>query len=826
MRVVFALLVLFTSFSSFGQMFDPVSWSFSAVEVGDNEYDLKFEAKIENGWAIYSQHIGEDGPIPTTFTFEEGAHFKTVDGVQESDNAKTGHDPIFDMELIKFYKTATFTQRVNVTDASKPIMGYLTFMTCNDERCLPPKDVDFSFSVAQAGGGAGGGADAAGDEDSSEGMFSPVKWAFSKEKTGEDEVLLKVTAKIDDGWYVYSQNIEEGGPIPTTFYFNESEGVEFKGEVEEISDYKVEGMDPVFQMQLIKYKKEVTFVQKAIVMEGVAAVTGEFEFMTCDDVRCLSPKYIDMEFVFDESAAATATASASVGGPNVIDQSVSTIQETYEDPVGTCFEGEAETKDKSLIWTFILGFAGGLLALLTPCVFPMIPLTVSFFSKDTKRKGWVNGAIYGASIIVIYVALGLLITGMFGAEALNELSTNWIANTIFFVIFIAFAFSFFGYYEIQLPSSWANKSDRLADKGGLIGTFFMAFTLAIVSFSCTGPIIGSALVQSASSSVGPFVVMLGFSTALALPFGLFAAFPAWLNSLPKSGGWMNSVKVILGFLELALAFKFLSVADMTSHWGFLRYEIFLGLWVLVAVGMALYLFGIIRFPHDSKVQKLKPARLTLAVGTSALAVYLATGFLFNERTQTYNALPMLSGLAPPAHYNFFMPAPEPDSDIKAKYASFSKCANNLDCFKDYDEGVAYAKEVNKPVFLDFTGYGCVNCRKTEEHIWVKDQIWPKLKNDFVMISLYVDDRQPLDSVLISKPRNEKLRNVGNKWSDFQIVNFQQNSQPLYVIMSPDEEVLAKPRGYREGVQEYADFLDCGLNTFQSLEGMSGELRGE
>jgi thiol:disulfide interchange protein DsbD len=366
----------------------------------------------------------------------------------------------------------------------------------------------------------------------------------------------------------------------------------------------------------------------------------------------------------------------------------------------------------------------------------------------------------------------------------------------------------------------------MADKGGLIGIFFMAFTLALVSFSCTGPIIGSALVQSASSSVGPFVVMFGFSMALALPFGLFAAFPSWLNSLPKSGGWMNSVKVILGFLELALAFKFLSVADMTSHWGFLRYEVFIGIWVLVAVAMALYLFGIIRFPHDSKVQKLKPARLTLAVGTSALAIYLATGFLFNERTQTYNALPMLSGLAPPAHYNFFMPAPDPDEDIKARYASYSKCANNLDCFKDYDEGVAYAKEVNKPVFLDFTGYGCVNCRKTEEHIWVKDQIWPKLKNDFVMISLYVDDREPLDSILISKPRNEKLRNIGNKWSDFQIVNFQQNSQPLYVLMSPDEEVLAEPRGYREGVKEYADFLDCGLNTFESLERRSGELRVE
>jgi len=822
MKVFITFFALLASLSSFGQMFNPVSWSFSAEEVSENVYDLKFNAKIESGWAIYSQFIGEDGPIPTSFEFEAGGHFTRDGEVKESDNAKKSHDPIFEMELIKFYKTATFTQRVEVSDKSKPIAGYLTFMTCNDERCLPPTDVDFTFALKDAGS-SGGGADAQ-EEGASDGLYSPVKWSFVKEQTGDKEYLLKVTGTIDDGWYVYSQNIDDGGPIPTSFYFAEIDGVEYTGDVGEVSDYKVEGMDPIFQMDVIKYKKEITFVQKAIVDEGVGAITGEFEFMTCDDERCLAPTYVDMEFILDESSAAVASAITTVGGGNVIDQTISSIQNTYEDPVGTCFEGEAETKDKSLIWTFILGFAGGLLALLTPCVFPMIPLTVSFFSKDTKRKGWVNGAIYGASIIVIYVALGLIITATFGAEALNELSTNWIANTIFFLIFMAFAFSFFGYYEIQLPSSWANKSDRMADKGGLIGTFFMAFTLALVSFSCTGPIIGSALVQSASSSVGPFVVMLGFSSALALPFGLFAAFPTWLNSLPKSGGWMNSVKVILGFLELALAFKFLSVADMTSHWGVLRYELFLGIWVIVAVGMALYLFGVIRFPHDSKVRKVKPGRLTLAVGCSVLAVYLATGFLFNERTQTYNALPMLSGLAPPAHYNFFMPVPDGDADIKARYASFTKCANNLDCFKDYSEGVAYAKEVNKPVFLDFTGYGCVNCRKTEEHIWVKDQIWPKLKNDFVMISLYVDDREPLDSVLISKPRNETLRNIGNKWSDFQIVNFQQNSQPLYVIMSPDEKVLAKPRGYREGVDEYSDFLDCGLSTFAGYNGRSGELR--
>jgi thiol:disulfide interchange protein DsbD len=586
-------------------------------------------------------------------------------------------------------------------------------------------------------------------------------------------------------------------------------------------------------MELVVYKKEAAFTQVVKANEGTT-IEGALEFMACNDEMCTPPTYID--FTHDLSKP-----DGTISGPVVlnsengekgavavkvdgqfIDQVIPSIIETYEDPIGECHNEEESAEGKSLFWTFILGFLGGLLALLTPCVFPMIPLTVSFFSKDTKRKGWVNGAIYGGSIIVIYVAIGILITAFFGATALNQLSTNWIANTIFFLIFVVFAFSFFGYYEITLPSSWTTKSDRMADKGGFVGIFFMAFTLALVSFSCTGPIIGSALVESATNAMGPFVVMLGFSTALALPFGLFAAFPAWLNSLPRSGSWMNSVKVVLGFLELALAFKFLSVADMTSHWNFLRYELFVGVWVLIAIAMAAYLFGWLRFPHDSPKKRISIPRLTFAVGMSVLAVYLLSGFMFNERTQTYNSLAMLSGLAPPAHYNFFRPVPEPDAGIKARYPSYSKCANNLDCFHDYYEGVAYAREVNKPIFLDFTGYGCVNCRKTEEHIWVDDRVWNRLKNEFVMVSLYVDDREPLDSVLISTSRQEKLRNVGNMWSDFQIVNFNQNTQPLYVIMTHEGEVLTKPRGYKESVKGYVDFLDCGLTTYERSTQLLGD----
>ena len=541
--------------------------------------------------------------------------------------------------------------------------------------------------------------------------------------------------------------------------------------------------------------------------------------MTCDDEKCLPPDEVDFQFTLTGDAQAATPTVANTNGLKAVDQIIPSIKETYIAPLGNCGEEEV-VRGQSWLWTFILGFAGGLLALLTPCVFPMIPLTVSYFTKGSKdkKKGFANALIYALSIIVIYVSLGLIITAAFGPGALNKLATNAVANVLFFLIFVVFAFSFFGYYEITLPSSWSTKSDDLANQGGLLGIFFMAFTLALVSFSCTGPIIGSALVQSASSTAGPLIVMLGFSSALALPFGLFAAFPAWLNSLPKSGSWMNSVKVVLGFLELALALKFLSVADMVMHWDILPYEAFMAAWIIIFGAMTLYLFGLYRFPHDSKLKKLSIPRLGFSLLSLAMTIYLVTGFFYNDETKSYNGLVLMSGLAPPTNYNIFLPDTkgELDKSIKSKYPSFTKCANNLDCFKDYYEGVSYAKEVGKPVFLDFTGYGCVNCRKTEEHIWIADKVRSKLDQDFVLISLYVDDRKPLEEIVVSKNSAQKMRSVGDKWEDFQVVNFLQNSQPLYVMMTPDEKVLAAPRPYKEGVDDYAKFLNCGLSTYKKL----------
>lgn len=838
-------------------MDNPITWRFEHKMVSGNEVELIFTADIAPGWKTYSsvQEYGEDdlGPVPTGVYFDAGEHYQTVGALQESNNRKTAKEPLFDNITVAYFtKKAVLTQRVKINDYSQPITGYVESMACDAEKCLPPGGVDFSFDIpkpviapspqpavkeqpktekiapapaspATPERGAGGGLVVAPTEPvpaltpPSTGLLEPVKWTFSSEETEEEGIYeLTFIATLDKGWKLYSQHTDPNdGPLPTTFEFESADGYELLGEVEEKTPTKA-APDPLFDgVTVVKFTESpVVFTQK---VKGDGPISGYLSFMACDNKECLPPTNVDFSFALGNSAAVVTPPTVAVGpnGLKGVDQTVATIRETYLNPVGACGE-EAVVRDENLFWTFLLGFGGGLLALLTPCVFPMIPLTVSFFTKGSKdrKTGLRNAFLYGLSIIVIYVSIGLLITGVFGAEALNELSTNWIANVLFFLIFLFFAFSFFGYYELTLPSSWANKSDAMADKGGLIGIFFMAFTLALVSFSCTGPIIGSALVQSATSTAGPLVVMLGFSSALALPFGLFAAFPGWLNSLPRSGGWMNSVKVVLGFLELALALKFLSVADMTMHWGILPYEVFMGAWVLIFAGLTAYLFGFIRFPHDSPMKKRPPLRMGLAMLSLAFTVYLATGFMYNETTQSYSSPKAMSGLAPPANYNIFLPEPEVDPLIKSRYPSFTKCANDLDCFKNYQEGMTYAKETGKPVLLDFTGYGCVNCRKTEEHIWIDERVRQHLLQDFVLVSLYVDDRKKLDETLYSLPRQEKLRNVGNLWADFQIINFEQNSQPLYVMMSPDEQVLAAPRGYEEGVEPYMDFLKCGLATYK------------
>ena len=893
MRLISLLSLLLISFTGFGQILEPVKWSFDSNQVGPDEYDLIFKAQIEDPWKVYSQFTSDEGPVPTTITYENNNSEKLGDG-EEIGDKKQGMDKMFGVEVIAFTSKKDFfiKHRVRILDPNKPIRGYLTYMTCNDETCLPPTDVDFKFtfktinkpvekvmtpegdiidSKPQApieakkkgpnkfvmnNGDAkvepalgtipapvtnatqaevksnsfqinndNGSATA----DSDDSIKDPVSWDLDIQSEGDDKFEVNFTASIKAGWNVYSLYTDDNGPYPTEITYEDESVLTLLNKATE-TGYKKQGPDPLFDdVEVIKFLSDEPFViSQKIASIGKKKIKGYLTYMACNNEGCLPPT--DVDFVIDpvsvkaykptkemmkQEIQATGMTSMNVSG-KYVDQRIPRMTATYAKPIGDCKGGE-ENKDKSLFMSFIFGFIGGLLALLTPCVFPMIPLTVSFFTKDTKRKGWVNGAIYGLSIVVIYVALGLIITAALGPDALNRLSTNWIANTIFFLIFVVFAFSFFGFYEIRLPSSWSTKSDTMADKGGLIGIFFMAFTLALVSFSCTGPIIGTALVSSATNAMGPSIVMLGFSLALALPFGLFAAFPAWLNTLPQSGGWMTSVKCVLGFLELALAFKFLSVADLTSHWGFLKYELFMGIWVIIFFLMSLYLFGKIKFPHDSPIKKRSKKRIGFALVSAVLTLYLASGFLPNEKTGQYNALTLMSGLAPPANYNFFMPSGKVDKSIKERYPSYTMCTNNIPCFKDYYEGMNYAKEINKMPFLDFTGHGCVNCRKVEEHIWVDDEIRNKLINDCVLISLYVDDDKKFDDIKISVRIDStyKIRNVGNKWSDFQQSNFKQNTQPLYVMLTLDEEVIANPRGYRpdEGVEEYEQYLECGLQTF-------------
>jgi thiol:disulfide interchange protein DsbD len=544
-------------------------------------------------------------------------------------------------------------------------------------------------------------------------------------------------------------------------------------------------------MDLKWFDTKVVFSKKLIAEGDQFRLVGYLQYMTCDDKQCLPPTYVDVTFTEKD---------ATEGSAITLDNA----------------EAESNKKD-SFIWIFLACFAGGLIALLTPCVFPMIPLTVSFFTKQSKNKaeGIRNAVIYGLSIIAIYVTIGLIVTMIFGENALNALSTNPWLNLSFFVLFVIFAASFFGAFEIRLPNKWVNNADQASNKGGLLGIFFMAATLGLISFSCTGPIIGSLLVEAANHGgvAGPAIGMLGFSTALALPFTLFAMFPGWLNSLPKSGGWLNSVKVVLGFLEVALALKFLSVADLVMHWGFLDREVFISLWIAVAVLLALYLLGKLKFSHDSDLPYISVPRLFMAIVTLSFAVYLLpglwgaplkaiSGFLPHMGTQDFN-ITMQHGSS---HAS-------PQRDILKKGSENLHCAHEIDCFFDYEQALAIGREENKPVMIDFTGHGCVNCRKMENTVWVDNAVLEVLRNKVILVELYVDDRTELAETHTTE-EGKKLRTVGDKWSEFQSKKFSKQSQPYYVFIDPyTEEVIHGGRAYNEDIPAYLEWLNKGLEMF-------------
>ncbi|GAA3774091.1 thioredoxin family protein [Flavobacterium ginsengiterrae] len=648
-------------------------------------------------------------------------------------------------------------------------------------------------------------------------MYNPVKWSASVEKISDKEYILKAQAVIQSGWHLYGQYIEEGGPSPTAFRFKtDKKNFELIGKTTEGKGH--ETVDKIFDMKIKYFEDKAVFTQKIkFTSDNISNVSADVDFMVCDDSNCLPPSTEELTFkISSEKKLAAAEETPIVKKDSSIAEQKSVV-ETKETTPKTEAASNKKTESRGLLSIFIIAFLSGFAALLTPCVFPMIPMTVSYFTKQSKTKvaGIRNAMIYGISIVIIYVLLGSIVTAVFGADSLNALSTNVWFNLIFFILLVVFACSFLGAFEIVLPSSLANKVDSQADRGGLIGIFFMALALAIVSFSCTGPIVGTLLVEAASKGgIAPIVGMLGFSIAIALPFSLFAAFPGWLNALPKSGGWLNTVKVVLGFLELALAFKFLSNADLVLQLHWLEREIFLAIWIAVFGMLAFYLFGKITLPHDSPLNHISVGRLSLGLLVLTFTIYLIPGLWGAP-------LKLISGFPPPMHYS-----ESPDGLGGSKISGESSKSNlpegaehgpqNIITFHDYNKGMEYAKKAGKPVLLDFTGYACVNCRKMEELVWSDSKVLGVLNNDVVLISLYVDDKKelPESEQYVSETTGKKIKTIGNKWSDLQIKTYKANAQPFYVIVDHKNASLAEPSAYNPNIEEYYNWLQSGIKNFK------------
>jgi len=644
----------------------------------------------------------------------------------------------------------------------------------------------------------------------------PVKFKTELKALSDTEGEIIFTAAIDPGWHVYSTNLGDGGPISATFNVDKKNGLELVGKLKPVGN-EISTFDKLFQMKVRYFESTAQFVQKIKFIASTYTIEGYLEYGACDDESCLPPTQVPFnlsgkttlkatepvaeskvelqkEVEIEPETVATSADTAAVVKPAV---SADILWKPVIDDLQAYGE-EHSQEDMSWIYIFITGFLGGLLALFTPCVWPIIPMTVSFFLKRSKdrKKGIRDAWTYGASIVVIYVTLGLAITAIFGASALNALSTNAVFNILFCLMLIVFAASFFGAFEITLPSKWSNAVDSKAEAtGGLISIFLMAFTLSLVSFSCTGPIIGFLLVQvsTTGSVIAPAIGMLGFAIALALPFTLFALFPSWLKSMPKSGGWMNVIKVTLGFLELAFALKFLSVADLAYGWRILDRETFLALWIVIFALLGFYLLGKIKFPHDDDDTKIGVSRFFMALVSLAFAVYMVPGLWGAP-------LKAVSAFAPPM-----------------KTQDFNLYTNEVHAkFDDYDLGMEYARLHNKPVMLDFTGYGCVNCRKMELAVWTDPTVSKIINDDYVLITLYVDNKTPLsEPVKIMENGTERtLRTVGDKWSYLQRVKFGANAQPFYVLIDNEGKPLNKSYAYNEDIPKYIEFLRTGLENYR------------
>lgn len=644
-----------------------------------------------------------------------------------------------------------------------------------------------------------------------------VSWSFKLIDKGNSEVELTAVAKISSGWHLYDITIPDGGPNPTTLTIDQVKGATKVGGFKTIDSKLHKGFDDIFQMEIGYYENQATFVQRFKVTDKASfSLKGDIRAQACNDSECTPPLPNDFSFSAKDLPTTLTVASGDATNSDIAVESDSTNKVITDSLDQTASVSSADlwtpvikelqeygaagsTSDKSLLMIFIGGFLGGLVALLTPCVWPMIPMTVSFFLKRNKKsrsKAIKDAVVYGLAIIIIYVALGLIITGLFGASALNDLATSALFNLIFFALLVFFGISFLGAFELVLPSSWTNKMDSKADSTtGIVSIFFMAFTLALVSFSCTGPIIGTLLVEAASSGniTAPAIGMFGFALALSIPFALFAIFPSLLESMPKSGGWLNSVKVTLGFLELALALKFLSVADLAYGWGILDREVFLVLWIIIFTLLGLYLLGKLKFSHDSDLKYVSVPRLFMAIISLAFAVYLVPGLWGAP-------LKSISAFSPPLWTQDFSLY---KGEVHAK-------------FDDYETGMEYARKNNKPVMIDFSGYGCVNCRKMEASVWTDIRVKKILEEDYVLITLMVDDKKKLPEIIEVEEngKTSKLKTIGDKWSYLQRHKFGTNSQPYYVLLNHEGKPIGPSYAYDEDVNKYIEFLGIGLKNYK------------
>jgi thiol:disulfide interchange protein DsbD len=769
----------------------------------------------------------------TEFTFDPDPSFQLEGGIRPI-NPMKGYDEIFEGDYTYFKKSGEFRQTIIVKSQGLNISGTYTYQVCSDidGKCIPFEDdfsdSDFNISVLASESrkndseniGASIIPTSLNDQVVSQGILHPAEWniSFSDDDYNvNDEIDIVFRAIIDSNWYLYSSDFDPDlGPMVTEFNFDTNSSFELIEGIEAINPSK--GYDEIFEGEYTYFKSTGEFRQRIKVLRIPISITGSYTYQVCSDIdgKCIP---FDEDFKLGEAADLDS---------DELPASVADIT-----PIQTEYEID-RPEDKSMAGFIIFAFISGLIALLTPCVFPMIPMTVTFFLKDnegSREQGIRKALIFGLSIVIIFTVLGMLIAVLFGAETLNQWATHWFPNVFIFVVFMVFAASFLGLFELTLPHSWVNKVDRKADQGGLGGVFFMAATLTLVSFSCTFPIVGSVLVLSTQGQfIKPVLGMFAFSMAFALPFTLFAAFPEWLKSMPKSGGWLNSVKVVLGFLELALGLKFLSVADQAYHWGLLDREVYLALWIVIFALLGFYLLGKIRLSHDSKVDSVGVPRLMLSIITFSFVIYLIpglwgaplkalAGYLPPITTHDFNLVKLLDD-SRSSGYSIA----ESDKGLceTPKYADLLEFPHGIEGYFDYEQAIACARQQNKPLFIDFTGHGCVNCREMEARVWSDPKVLHRLKNDFVVVALYVDDKKllPESEWFVSDYDGKVKKTIGKQNADFQISRYNNNAQPFYVILDQEEQLLATPLAYNLGIQNFVDFLDGAKTEYYNRQAMA------